>query len=107
MSLVGILANVKAVLLLRERIPFSEDAFAELVLWQLSRPLAGSAHSFKYRLAFVRRGVCVIRYDNEAGKGDHRHVKSRETVYAFESPDKLVRDFLRDARRLHREDRDT
>jgi hypothetical protein len=97
---------MKAVLLLRERIPFSEDAFAELVLWQLSRPLAGSAHSFKYRLAFVRRGVCVLRYDNESGKGDHRHIKSRETVYEFESPDKLVRDFLRDARRVHREDRD-
>jgi hypothetical protein len=100
------IANVKATLLLRERIPFREDSFAELVLWQLPQPLAGSAHRFKYRLAFVRDGVCVVRFDNESGKGDHRHVRGRESSYKFVSPDKLIEDFLREARRADREDRD-
>lgn len=27
----------------------------------------------KYSLARVADGACVLRYDNEAGKGDHRH----------------------------------
>jgi hypothetical protein len=32
------------------------------------------AHELWYRLALVVGGKCVLRYDNEAGKGDHRHV---------------------------------
>jgi hypothetical protein len=96
--------NVKADLLLRQRIPFSQDAFAEVVIWRLPKPVLGSAHSYKYRLAFIVDDECVLRYDNEAGKGDHRHTRTRESEYAFESPEKLVQDFLREARRIHRED---
>ena len=96
---------MKAVLLLKERVPFDGDSFAELVIWRLSRPVLGSMHSYKYRLAFVVNDECVLRYDNEAGKGDHRHTKARELTYVFESPDKLVQDFLREVRRIHREDR--
>lgn len=97
--------NVKATLLLRERLPFDENAFAELVIWRLPGPLPGSDHPYKYRLAFIVDDDCVLRYDNESGKGDHRHTRSRELAYAFESPEKQVQDFLREARRIHREDR--
>ena len=100
------MTNMKAVLLVRERIPMREDSFAELVLWQLAAPLPGSSHAFKYRLAFVRSGVCLVRFDNEAGKGDHCHIRGKETTYSFVSPDKLVQDFLREARRADDEDRD-
>jgi hypothetical protein len=37
------------------------------VIWRLPKPQAGSQHGFKYRLAYVERGRCVLRYDNEAG----------------------------------------
>lgn len=104
---VGTIANVKAVLLLRERIPFSEDSFAELVLWQLPSPLEGSAHAFKYRLAFVKAGVCVVRFDNEAGKGDHRHARGEESPYRFVSPQRLIQDFLHEARSIDDENRDS
>jgi hypothetical protein len=97
--------NMKAELLLRERTPLAQDAFAELVIWRLPKPSAGSAHSYKYRLALIVNDECVLRYDNEAGKGDHRHTRTREFEYAFESPEKLVQDFLRDARRFLRENR--
>ena len=85
---------MKGVLLLRERIPFSEDSFAELVLWQLPTPLTGSVHAFKYRLAFVNAGVCVVRFDNEAGKGDQCPTRGKGRPYAFVSPEKLVQDFV-------------
>lgn len=39
---------------------------------------------------------CVLRYDNEAGKGDHRHVGERDTPYVFFSIDQLLDDFLAD-----------
>lgn len=58
------------------------------------RPVPGSLHSFKYRLAFVVDGECVLRYDNEAGKGDHRHVGGCEESYTFSSPRQLMADFF-------------
>jgi len=84
---------MKAELLLRERHVLSESSFAEILIWRLPRVLPGSAHGFKYRLAYVTDGVCVLRFDNEQGKGDHRHVGRREQPYAFESPEKLLADF--------------
>ena len=96
---------MKAVPLLRTRIAFWETAFAELVLWQVPKPVAGSTHAFKYRLAYVVDGVCIIRYDNEVGKGDHRHVEGKERAYTFTTPDKLIADFQRDIARWNRENR--
>jgi Family of unknown function (DUF6516) len=90
---------MKAVDLVRTRIVYSETAFAELVLWQVPKPVAGSKHLFKYRLAFVVNGICVLRYDNEAGKGDHRHFNNQENPYTFTTPDKLIADFQNDISR--------
>lgn len=94
---------MKAVQLVNTRIAYSESAFAELVLWHLSSPLQGSAHSFKYRLAYVVRGECVLRYDNEVGKGDHRHFGKKESAYAFTTPDQLIADFQKDIARWNHE----
>lgn len=65
----------------------------ELVIWQVPVPVRGSAHSYKYRLALIVKGNCVLRYDNEAGKGDHRHVGTREFPYAFSDVATLMVDF--------------
>lgn len=96
---------MKAVALLRTRIAFSESAFAELSIWKVPKPVAGSSHSFKYRLAYVVNDVCVVRYDNETGKGDHRHFGAEEIAYSFQTPEKLVADFERDMMRWNRENR--
>ena len=96
---------MKAVALLRTRIAFSETAFAELVLWQVPKRVAGSTHAFKYRLAYIVDGICVVRYDNEVGKGDHRHINGKERTYTFKTPDKLIADFQRDIARWNREHR--
>ena len=48
------------------------------------------------RLALVVDGKCVLRYDNEVGKGDHRHVGTQEMPYVFVSVDQLLDDFLAD-----------
>ena len=95
---------MKATELFRRRIPYSELAFAELVLWQLPAPLAGSTHFYKYRLAYVVGGTCVLRYDNESGKGDHRHFRCKESRYAFDGVDKLLAAFQRDIERINHED---
>jgi hypothetical protein len=37
-----------------------------------------------------------VRYDNEAGKGDHRHVGPRESRYRFRDLESLQIDFWQD-----------
>lgn len=68
----------------------------EAVVWRRPRSLPGRAHPYKYRMALVSDGVCVLRYDNEAGKGDHKHVGEVEQPYTFTDLDTLQQDFWRD-----------
>jgi len=89
--------------IIKRRIIVARDAFAEIVVWQLPRPLEGSAHRFKYRLAYVVGGHCILRYDNERGKGDHRHTPFDEQPYGFQSPEQLIRDFQTDVERWNDE----
>jgi len=90
---------MKAKLVIRQRVVVSDRAFAELVLWSLPRSVPASKHAWKYRLAFVVAGVCVLRYDNEAGKGVHRHIAGVEEPYRFIDVERLVSDFMSDVRR--------
>ena len=81
---------------MNERHVLDTQTFVEIVVWRLPRPLRGSTHPFKYRLALVCDGVCVLRYDNEAGKGGHRHIGDSERPYTFTNPEKLLADFWND-----------
>ena len=85
--------------LLHERRVIAENAFVELVVWRVPSPVRGSAHDFKYRLALVVDGVCALRYDNESGKGDHKHRGEKVTSYAFTTPEQLLADFWNDVDR--------
>lgn len=90
---------MKAALLLRDRLILSADSFVEMRIWRTPQPVRGSAHTYKYALVYVVRGEAVIRYDNEAGKGDHRHLGDSEQAYQFTTPEALLRDFWRDVDR--------
>ncbi len=96
---------MRATLLVRNRIVYAENAFAEIVLWRLPKPIRGSVHRYRYRLAYVVDGTCVLRYDNESGKGDHCHEGAREGVYRFTTPEQLMADFQDDIRRWNDENR--
>ncbi len=96
LATVVILSNMTAELLLNERHALSEDTFGEMGVWRLPAPLSGSRHDFKYRLALVVNGRCVLRYDNETGKGDHKHEDAKEIPYIFTTPQSLLDDFWRD-----------
>jgi hypothetical protein len=72
----------------------------ERVVWQLDEPLVGCTHLYKYRLYCGRNGKCLVRYDNERGKGDHRHIEGREEAYKFRGVVALLDDFFNDMNRL-------
>lgn len=92
--------NTKAVLVHRIRRDLNDTSHFEAVLWRLPSPVPGSGHNYKYRYALVVEGTCVMRYDNERGKGDHRHIGEVEESYTFTTPQILYRDFLADIARL-------
>jgi hypothetical protein len=96
---VGIIANMKAELLQRDRMDFDDGAILEMVIWRVPTPVKGSTHHYKYRLFYGRPGKRIVGYDNERPKGDHRHVGESEAPYVFTAVETLVRDFLTDVSR--------
>jgi hypothetical protein len=92
--------KTKAVLIQKERTELGENRFVDSVIWEVPQPLPGSSHRFKFRLAYVVNGVCALRYDNETGKGSHKHVGEQEIAYTFTTLDQLVDDFWADVTRL-------
>ena len=73
-----------------------DGSIIEIVVWELSEPLPPSTHRYKYRLYYGSGGTSRVRYDNERGKGDHRHVGEREEDYVFATLEQLLEDFRRD-----------
>ena len=76
------------------------DVVVEMVIWQLPETSKQRAHGLKYRFFCGTLETCFVRYDNETGKGDHRHYDDEDSDYHFESIEKLVEDFSNDCARL-------
>lgn len=91
---------MKAELLFHQRIDYDDGAIVEMVLWRVPSPVPPSTHDLKYSLFYGRSGGREIGYDNERGKGDHRHFMGRETPYVFSTVEQLMADFWSDVRAL-------
>jgi hypothetical protein len=89
-----------AQLLFHFKLLYDDGAIAELKIWELPEPVRGSRHRFKYSLYYGRDGVRLVGYDNERGKGDHRHYADRQEAYAFTSVAQLRADFEADVAML-------
>jgi hypothetical protein len=92
----SLLTTMNEKLMMNLRQPVSENAFAAIKIWQVPQPVRASQHLLKYSLVLVRNGVCLLRYDNEAGKGDHKHIGQYEVSYKFYDAAKLLEDFWAD-----------
>ncbi len=74
-----------------------------MVLWRTPSGVPPSTHGLKYSLFYGRPGLREVGYDNERGKGDHRHFRGVESPYAFSTVEQLMSDFWSDVRRLRGE----
>jgi hypothetical protein len=90
----------KAERLFHQRIDYDDGAIVEMVLWRVPTTVPPSAHGLKYSLFYGFPGVRLVGYDNERGKGDHRHFQGPEKKYVFRSVEQLMTDFWRDVRSL-------
>ena len=75
---------------------FADGQIAEARIWIVPDRVPGSAHRLKYSLFYGGVGGRLVGYDNEAGKGDHRHYGDRQESYSFTTVEQLVTDFLAD-----------
>jgi hypothetical protein len=90
----------KAELILHQRIDYDDGAIVEMVLWRVPMPVWRSRHDLKYRLFYGYPGRREVGYDNERGKGDHRHFRGSESAYAFSTVEQLMADFWSDVMTL-------
>ncbi len=91
----------KATKIFQRRIEFPGNCILEGVIWLLPEtPVLGSKHLYKYRLFYGCESKRDIGYDNERGKGDHRHYGEYQEFYLFSTPDKLLEDFFADVMKL-------
>ena len=90
------MCHMKAELLFRDKFVYADGAIREMTLWRLPAVDLERPHGLKYSLYYGRDGVRIVGYDNERGKGDHRHYRDKEETYEFESVEKLIQDFSND-----------
>jgi hypothetical protein len=93
-SIVGILANMAALLITRFKNVNPDGSILELVVWKVDTPVPPTEHGYKYRAVYVLDGQRIVGFDNERGKGDHRHLDGKELPYSFTSVEQLVEDFI-------------
>jgi hypothetical protein len=94
---------MKAVLAFHDKQVLPDGAIVEMKIWEVATPVVGSAHKLKYSLFYGANGQRLVGYDNERGKGDHRHIEDRQERYIFKTVERLMADFLVDVRRLRGE----
>src|SRR3546814_15537552 len=76
-DLYGAMRHMRARPILHEKQAFG-SGIVEIVVWQVASPVPPAGHYFKYRLVYVVNGSRVVGYDNERGKGDHKHLDRSE-----------------------------
>jgi hypothetical protein len=90
---------MRATLIIHTKAVYDDGSIVEMTVWRVPKRVHGSDHEFKYSLFYGRDGARIVGYDNEAGKGDHRHMDGDETSYRFTTIERLIEDFKADVRR--------
>lgn len=97
---------MKARKIINRKFEFDDGSIQELVIWEVPDPVLASCHKYKYRLYFGKHGERIVGYDNERGKGDHKHIKGIEYTYEFVGVKQLISDFLIDVEKVRNEQKD-
>jgi hypothetical protein len=79
---------------------YDDGRIIEARIWAVPLLVRGSDHQLKYSLFYGSEGERLVGYDNEAGKGDHRHYEDRQEAYAFTTVENVVADFIADVSKI-------
>ena len=85
---------MKAVLITQFKDIAANGYIIEMVVWHVPTPVPPTTHHYKYRLVYIVDNKRVVGFDNERGKGDHKHWNDAEYPYVFNNIETLIEDFL-------------
>ena len=94
----------KAERIIDVREEYDDGSLLSIRVWRVPSPVPPSRHGFKYSFYYGRPGERLVLFDNERGKGDHKHIREVESSYTFESIEKLVEDFMAAVRVVREEE---
>ncbi len=94
---------MKAVRIFYDKTVLPDGAIVQMTIWQLPRSTQERPHGLKYSLFYGGPDGRILGYDNESGKGDHKHIRDVETRYRFIDVETMVADFLVDVERIRNE----
>jgi hypothetical protein len=88
--------TASAILIQNRRLHLRDGTIIQIKIWKLPTTTNERPHGLKYSLFYGRPGERIVGYDNERGKGDHRHYRDREERYVFSTMERLIADFWAD-----------
>ena len=94
---------MKAVKIFYDKAILPDGATVQMTIWQLPRSTQERPHGLKYSLFYGGQDDRIVGYDNESGKGDHKHIRDVQTRYKFVNVEAMVTDFLADVERIRNE----
>lgn len=94
---------MKAVRIFYDKAVLSDGAIVQMAIWRLPNATKERPHGLKYSLFYGGPYGRIVGYDNESGKGDHKHIREVETSYQFLNVETMVADFLADVERIRNE----
>ena len=94
---------MKAVRIFYDKTVLPDGAIVQMTIWQLPRSTSERPHGPKYSLFYGGPNGRIVGYDNESGKGDHKHIRDVETRYKFIDAETMVADFLADVEGIRNE----
>lgn len=83
---------------------YEDGTILAITVWLVPAPVPPSVHRFKYSFFYGRPGVRLVLFDNERGKGDHKHIREVESSHVFENVEKLTADFMAAVRVIQEEE---
>jgi hypothetical protein len=94
---------MKAVRIFYDKTVLPDGAIVQMTIWQLPHATQERPHGLKYSLFYGGQDGRIVGYDDEIGKGDHKHIRAAQTRYRFTDVETLVADFLADVERIRNE----
>ncbi len=88
--------------IVEERNELGPDEFVEFRVHEVPRS-AFFSEGIKYSMSYVRKGNCILRYDNERGKGHHKHFNGEESDTEFAEINTHMKKFLQEVAEIRRD----
>ena len=80
---------------------YSKGNIKQVKVWEFPKTKK-QPEGIKYHFAYIHNGKRVLGYDNEIGKGHHKHLFGKETKIIFKGIKELYNQFIKEVKQLRK-----